>query len=103
MLDLTFVPDFPSNGWKERHLRAVAHPTGFERPIVFAFRSWIDYAKEHEKEYGTTVGKDGVLGHVWRDLGLSIHGLLDGSTGRLDCGTLSTIINKNLTEQGFPQ
>jgi hypothetical protein len=43
------------------------------------------------------------MGPEWFALGKAIHGLLDGETGRLDCGTLSTIIHDTAAAEGFPE
>ena len=105
MLDLTYVPDCRGNigDWKGRHLSAVKAPRNFETPIIGLLRSWLTYAALHEMRYESGIGEDGVLGDAWRDTGLAIHKLLDGDCGRLDCGTLSTIIHHNLAVQGFKE
>jgi len=64
-------------------------------------RGWIQYAEEHQKQYESTIGEDGVLGPAWAQIGDGIRQLLNGDLGRLDAGTLDSIINDNLIEQKF--
>jgi hypothetical protein len=91
------------NGWQDRHMRALGVPQGFEAGIVGMIESWARYADQHRARYETPIGDDYVLGPAWRDLGLSIRALLDGETGRLDCGTLSGFIHDTLASEGFPR
>jgi hypothetical protein len=90
--------------WQNRHNAAVEHPAaGFERAIITMLRGWLEYAEVHHAQYESLIGDDGVLGDEWRDLGKAIHGLLDGMTGRLDCGTLSTLIHDTLKANGIEE
>ena len=86
-------------GWQDNHLAALRRPRGFEVPIITMLEGWAKYADQVRIEYGG--GLDQVLGSRWADLGRAIHGLLDGETGRLDCGTLSSFIHGALESQGF--
>ena len=89
-------------GWKSRHIAAIRAPRlGFERAIVRGIRSWLEYAQAHKRRYESGIGKDGHLGEIWAAQGRALHDLLDGETGRLDCGTLSTIIHRALRAEGF--
>jgi hypothetical protein len=101
MKTLDFVPNTSNTGgWKNRHLAAIGAPSGFERPIIFALRAWLDYAREHAARYKSPIGDDVVLGKAWLAWGEALCELLNGDCGRLDCGTLDTILRDNLIEQG---
>lgn len=93
------APD--DTGWKKRHLDALEWPQGLEVPISGMLSFWLDYAERHQAQYESTIGEDGALGVEWAQIGRGILGLLNGETGRLDCGTLDTIIRDNLAEMGF--
>lgn len=86
-------------GWQTRHLDALKVPVAFERAIVGLLESWAQYADAHRARYEACLD-DHVIGAAWADLGRSIHTLLDGETGRLDCGTLSGFINDLLSFEG---
>ena len=104
MKTLQYISDCPSNmgGWKERHLKAVANPRHIaEGPLLYMIQGWIDYAASHKSRFGSEVGEDYVLGDEWFAIGMALLGLLNGDLGRLDGGTLDTIIRDNLIEQGY--
>lgn len=102
MKDIYWVPSTPDDtGWKTRHQRAIFDPKEFEQPIITMLHGWLIYAERHQKQYESPIGDDGVLGVEWAHIGRGILGLLNGDCGRLDCGTLDTIIRDNLAEQGF--
>ncbi len=87
--------------WQGRHKQAVCVPHGPEKPIVGLLGAWIDYARLHQGRYESGIGEDGVLGPQWAAIGSAIRGLLNGETGRLDCGSLDTVIYENLAAEGF--
>jgi hypothetical protein len=89
------------NGWQDRHLAAIIRPNATERPMVNLISAWVDYAAQHARRFDSKIGDDGVLGPEWAQIGAALHGLLNGETGRLDCGTLDAIIHDNLTTEGF--
>lgn len=93
------MPD--TTGWQKRHRDALIAPQGFERPIVEAIKAWALYADAHATRYESGIGADYALGPAWRDMGRAIHALLDGETGRLDCGTLSAFVHNTLRAEGF--
>lgn len=84
-----------------RHNDAIDHPKGFEVPIVRMLHFWEMYAVEHAKRFESPIGEDYVLGAEWQAMGEAIRGLLNGETGRLDCGTLDGYILQTMREQGF--
>ena len=98
------TPDM--GGWKARHDSAIvlARPTGmcrpFETPIAGMLHLWAQYAADHKKEYDAQIGDDYVLGPAWEELGDSIRTLLNGQTGRLDCGTLDAFILDTMSKNG---
>ena len=91
------------NHWKERHLRAVKYPMfEKEKPFIDMLRGWVSYAEMQQHRYGSDIGNDYMFGDAWINIGLALKTMLDGDLGtRLDCGTLSAIINDNLEEQGY--
>ena len=88
-----------TGGWKARHQSAL-HSQPHQH-IVLMLRGWCSYADRHRKRFESSIGEDYVLGPDWARLGKALHGLLNGDTGDLDCGTLSTIIHDNIAEAGF--
>ena len=93
------MPD--ATGWQKRHLDALRAPTMFEAPIVHMLVGWAQYADHHRERFESGIGDDGVFGPAWEAMGRTIHDLLDGDTGRLDCGTLSACIHDTLASEGF--
>lgn len=89
------------NGWADRHDEAVklSH-LQFEQPIVAMLQGWAKYAEDHKARYESNIGDDGVLSDPWKEIGLGIRALLNGETGRLDCGTLDAFILDTLNENG---
>src|SRR5208283_6086371 len=88
-------------GWQERHMEAVKHPRSFEQPMVHAIEAWLQYADEHQTRYESLIGDDGVLGDYWESMGDALRGLLNGECGRLDCGTLDSLILDAMREAGI--
>lgn len=97
-----------TGGWKDRHDLAVlsagmvrgAKP--FETAVAQMAVGWGRYAIDHRSEYETPIGDDGVLGPEWLAVGKGLIGLLNGQTGRLDCGTVDAFIRDTVHENGFP-
>ncbi len=87
------------NGWQTRHQQALILPRGFEEPIVNALIAWACYADVHRARYETALN-DHVLGAAWADWGRALRALLNGETGRLDCGTLDGFILDTLAMEG---
>ncbi len=44
---------------------------------------------------------DGVLGDEWAKIGGALRGLLNGETGRFDCGTLDRLFCETLRSEGL--
>ena len=97
-----------TGGWKDRHNTAIilggvnstARP--FETAVAQMIVGWGRYAQDHKKEYGTPIGDDGIIGAAWLEVGKGLIDLLNGQTGRLDCGTLDAFIRDTVHENGFP-
>jgi len=87
-------------GVRLMHNEAIDWPKGFEAAIVKMLHFWEMYATEHQKRWESPIGEDYVLGVYWKDMGLSLRGLLNGETGRLDCGTLDAFILETMRENG---
>lgn len=100
-----WMPDSAdANGWKRRHLDAIlARPGGnaFEGAIVGMLHAWLLYAEAHQNDYSASIGDDGVLGDEWESMGFAIIGLLNGNTGRLDCGTIDSIVRQAMQRAGL--
>lgn len=91
------------SGWQDRHIAALRgyRAIAFETDIVNLLTGWAKYADSHQVRYEDGIGSDGMFGPAWARLGAGIHALLDGETGRLDCGTLSAFIHNTLQAEGF--
>jgi hypothetical protein len=88
--------------WLRNHAIAMSHPRpGFESAIVGMLNAWAAYEQAHTKNHEHTIGDDHVLGPAWESLGQAIRALLNGETGRLDCGTIDGIICSRLKANGF--
>lgn len=106
-----YAKDSGSNktGWDVRHNAAVDNalataPTvqasSQESTVVRMLSAWAGYAKAHREKFESTIGEDYVLGPAWEEIGLGIRALLNGETGRLDCGTLDAFILDTLGGNG---
>ena len=91
-----------SDTWAKAHERAALSPNeGFEKALVEMFSGWLRYADIHAGKYESGIGDDGVLGPEWAAIGAALRGLLNGSLGRLDGGTLDALLADTLQAQGF--
>lgn len=91
--------------WKRRHAVAMAapEPGSHEQAVAEMVKAWKLYAAAHERAYGGKVGKDSVLGPAWESIGHALRALLNGETGRLDCGTLDSDILKLMERNGIAE
>lgn len=87
-------------GWQTRHHAAITWPQNEESPLVSLIGGWALYADLHKARYESGIGEDGVLGECWARIGVELLGLLNGESGRLDCGTLDGFIRDTLTAEG---
>ncbi len=75
--------------WLRRHHQAIQNPRGIERAIVSMRAGLLEYATQYGDVFeGCEVGGDNFLGPAWLSMARSYLTLLNGPTGRLDCGTL---------------
>jgi len=89
--------------WKKRHEEALLHPHDAEAALVEMLRGWKHYAEVYADRFDDSIGNDYFLGPLWAQIGVQLRGLLNGETGRLDCGTLDGLILGLLEAQGFDE
>lgn len=94
------APRYGQN-WRGQHNAALNYPREDEKAIVHFINAWLEYAVAHERMFDSHIGDDGFLGPYWAKIGAGLRGLLNGSLGRLDGGTLDKAIAEALTEVGF--
>lgn len=79
----------------QAHRKAIDRTAaGFESPVVDILRALAEYADAHRNRYESEIGLDGVLGDGFEQIASGLLVLLNGETGRLDCGTLDGAIRK---------
>ena len=96
MSTLKLPETFISNHWSTRHNAAVNHPTKAEKGILDAC-----YALEAMAGSHAAISQDGVLGDCWLKILHGVRGMLNGETGRLDCGTVDGWLVRLALEHGF--
>lgn len=102
-------PKFAKEHWAISHdaaWRRVLLPVAgamHETCMVAMLKGWRDYAREHETQFDSKIGDDGFLGPQWLQLGKALRALLNGETGRLDCGTVDGFILDTLQAHGFSE
>ena len=90
-----------TSGWQDRHDAAIMASTdGHEAGMVKMLKGWQQYATAHHSRFGSAIGEDYVLGPQWQAIGEGLIGLLNGETGRLDCGTLDAFIRDTMEANG---
>lgn len=89
------------SGWQTRHRHALMRQRVEERGIYSLISGWAEYADRHSARYESGIGTDYVLGDAWAEIGGSIRKLLDGETGRFDCGTLASFVSETLIAEGW--
>jgi len=72
-----------------------------EQAIVHACESLRLFGESHAELYNSPIGEDGVLGECWTDMAKALIGMLNGESGRLDCGTVESSIRYMAEEFGF--
>jgi hypothetical protein len=92
--------------WAERHRDAILKPS-LEKgeAIGVLIQAWAHYATGYEMMFnpeggGSMLGDDYVLGVAWVEAGSALRTLLNGTCGRLDCGTLDGFILDTMREHG---
>lgn len=87
--------------WGKRHALAWRAPNAIEEPIVNLYTALAQYADRHHARYESPIGEDGVLGVEWLTIAKALRGLLNGELGRLDGGTLDSLIYALVESAGF--
>lgn len=81
------------NPWGANHVSALRFPRNdAEKAIGLMVKGLVAYVDSTKAEWGDHVGNDYVLGVHVKELAQAVLGLLNGPTGRLDCGTLDGLI-----------
>jgi hypothetical protein len=85
---------FRENAYGARHVRAFNAPNATERGIVSLILALADYADGYAATCGEGdgVGTDGYASPCFIELMHAARGLLSMETGRLDCGTLDSML-----------
>lgn len=103
----TATQKFRENEWGERHVRAFRSIAAWggnssqEAGMIQMIYGWAEYADAHFHRFESLIGEDGFLGPAWLAMGKGIRALLNGETGRLDCGTLDGLILEIAEHNGF--
>jgi len=85
----------PDAAYLQEHRSAIARSrAGFESAVLELLRALAEYADAHRECYESDVGDDGILGDHFEEIARGLLGLLNGETGRLDCGTLDRAIRQ---------
>ena len=87
--------------WLTAHHQAMAHPNPTELPIVRMYEGLCLYPRAYQRSFGVLLGEDYVLGPAWLDMVATFRRLLNGPTGRLDCGTLDSAIIAHARAHGL--
>lgn len=88
--------------WAGEHARALQAPRDFECAIVHLRSALLSYATEYKYRFdGDQIGQDSVLGEAWLQIARAYLALLNGETGRLDCGTLDGEMRRWAQQYGF--
>lgn len=75
--------------WLINHHKALQKPRGNEEPIVTLRSALIQYGVYYSERFeGCKLGEDHLLGSGWLQIAKGYLVLLNGETGRLDCGSL---------------
>ena len=103
MMDDTARKSFHENKWGQRHVRAFNIPVNKAETGIVALVSGLASYCDAMKEMGYKASEDYVLGVHVLDIAKGIHGLLNGDTGRLDCGVMSGLIDTILKNEGYEE
>ncbi len=82
------------------HNEAIRRARRFELPIIRGLQAWEQYAQVHKQTYDAPVMEDGTIGDYWAAWGFALRCLLQGQTGRLNCGHLDRYILELLKYHG---
>jgi hypothetical protein len=62
-----------------------------------------DYSDAHRERFESSMGDDGFLGPAWLDILKGTRTLLNGETGRLDCGTVDSMLVRMAEAAGYEE
>lgn len=87
------------------HVRKIERNAPFlvEQAITSMAKGWALYAETHALRFGDKISEDYILGAEWLKAGKAIRALLNGETGRLDCGTVDGFILAAVETAGFTE
>ena len=86
------------------HHQAIQNPYGIELALVSMRAGLLAYGLQYGERFdGCELGGDSVLGAAWLELARGYITLLNGPTGRLDCGTLDGEVRKWAVGFGFTE
>lgn len=85
------------------HNDAIRRARGFELPLVRGLQALESYAQTYVLRYSAHVSEDGVMGEYWITWAISLRNLLDGDTGRLNCGHMHSYINDLAKYYGYTE
>lgn len=91
--------DNHANAWAGTPFIRIVSP--FEMPLKAFLRALADYADAHQARYESPIGEDYVLGEHWKQAARAFLGLLNGESGRFDCGTLDGCVRELARRAGF--
>lgn len=97
------APQVSNKGYLRWHHEALQSPRGIEIAITDMRRALLRYGIEHKERYGAELGGDGFLGDHWLQMARGYLGMLNGETGRLDCGTLDGELRRWAMGFGFEE
>ncbi len=96
------LPEAPQ--WLINHHKALQAPRGNEEPVVTLRSALIQYGVYYPERFvGCTLGGDSFLGAAWLQIAQGYLALLNGETGRLDCGTLDRELRDMARRFGFDE
>ncbi len=84
----------------DRHGNPLLDPRSIERPIVHMVRALEEYDRVL-RNAACPVSEDYILGPIWLTLAYNLIGLLNGPTGRLDCGPIDSYVREMVKKAGF--
>ncbi len=73
----------------------------FDTPIGKMLVALAKYADDHHEAYGSPIADDYILGVNWLDCLRGVRAMLNGETGRLDCGDVDSAILAMYEQAGF--
>lgn len=99
MLEETKDKHFEKNQWGIRHCEAWQLPHSAERGIVRLIQALAEYADCYRIKWGQGIQEDGYAMPEWESMLRSANRLLSMEIGRLDGGTLSSLLNAMAKEE----